>query len=80
MLDLRDFACSVGAKCLLIAPGGGAEGLCLEDPGRDELRSFVYLPALQTLAAELSEARGIDTSRRRYPGFFARMGSKLGEV
>ena len=80
MLDLRDFACSVGAKCFLITPGGGAEGLCLEDPGRDELRSFVYLPALQILAAELSEARGIDTSRRRYPGFFARMGSKLGEV
>ena len=80
MLNLRDFAASVGASCHLIAPGGGVDGLCLEDPGPDELRCLVYLPALQTLAAELSESRGIDVSRRRYPGFFARMGSKLGEV
>ena len=80
MLNLQDFACSVGAKCLLNAPGGGVEGLCLNDPGCAALRSLVYLPVLQTLAAELSEARGIDVSQRRYPGFFARMGSKLGAV
>lgn len=79
MLDLAEFARSVGACALLIAPGG-TEGLCLEDPGTAELRCLAYLPALQMLAAELSEARGIDVSRRRYPGFYARMGSKLGEA
>ena len=42
-----------------------------------ELRCLTYLPAVQTLAAVLSAARGIDTSRRRYPDFFARMGSKM---
>lgn len=81
MLDLADFARSAGARALIIAPGGREEGaLCLADPGAAELRCLAYLPALQTLAAELSEARGIDVSRRRYPGFYARMGSKLGEV
>jgi len=79
METLISFARSVGAQCFPIASGGpefpGA--LRLEDPGAEELRCLTYLPALQTLAAELSEARGIDTSRRRYPDFYSRLGSKL---
>ena len=34
-------------------------------------------PRLQTLAAELSAARGIDSSHRRYSDFFSIMGSKM---
>lgn len=79
MLRLVDFARSVGARCALIAPGGGEgpEGLALLHAGAESLLPLEYLPALQLLAAELSAARGIDTARRRYPDFFTLMGSKL---
>lgn len=80
MLTLTTFARSVGAQCLLIAPGGVENDLTalnLLDTECRELRCLTYLPAVQTLAAVLSAARGIDTSRRRYPDFFARMGSKM---
>lgn len=80
MLTLTAFARSVGAQCFLIAPGGAENDLTalnLLDTECRELRCLTYLPAAQTLAAVLSAARGIDTSRRRYPDFFARMGSKM---
>lgn len=79
MLELISFARSVGGCCLLAASGEVEDpgAVCLEDPGAVELRCLAYLPALQTLAADLSAARGIDTARRRYPDFFSRMGSKL---
>lgn len=80
MLRLADFARSVGAAFYLIAPGGGPEGaLCLETAGEPALRQLEYLPALQTLAAALSAARGIDAEERRYPDFYTLMGSKLPE-
>ena len=53
------------------------ETLHLLHCGREELQPLEFLPALQVLAADLSAARGIDTSRRRYPDFFSLMGSKM---
>lgn len=81
MLRLADFARGVGARCCLIAPGGAEDpdALVLPDAGHPALEPLVFLPAVQTLAACLSAARGIDTSRRRYPAFFSLMGSKLEE-
>ena len=79
MLRLADFARSVGARCALLSPDGSGEGetLHLLHCGREELQPLEFLPALQVLAADLSAARGIDTSRRRYPDFFSLMGSKM---
>ena len=79
MLRLADFARSVGARCALLSPDGSGEGetLHLLHCGREELQPLEFLPALQMLAADLSAARGIDTSRRRYPDFFSLMGSKM---
>ena len=79
MLRLADFARSVGARCAVMSPDGeGApEVLHLLGSGREELQPLEFLPALQVLAAELSAAREIDTSRRRYPDFFSMMGSKM---
>ena len=45
--------------------------------GLISLQSLEFLLALQTLAAELSAARGIDSSHRRYSDFFSIMGSKM---
>lgn len=54
-----------------------SSALNLLDTECRELRCLTYLPAVQTLAAVLSAARGIDTSRRRYSGFFCPDGSKM---
>ena len=79
MIRLVNFARTVGAHCEIIAPGKTdiSNALRLVDADVDTLRPLVYLPALQTLAADLSSARSIDTSRRRYPNFFSIMGSKM---
>ena len=53
------------------------DALHLLDAGEDALQSLEFLLALQTLAAELSAARGIDSSHRRYSDFFSIMGSKM---
>lgn len=80
MLRLIDFAQSVGARCAVIAPEPAPYGaMPLRSTGDESLCSLEYLPALQTLAAALSDARGIDTLQRRYPYFYSRMGSKLNE-
>lgn len=79
MLRLADFSKSVGACCGLISPDGAGDPdtLHLLDAGEAALHSLEFLLSLQVLAAELSAARGIDTSRRRYPDFFSIMGSKM---
>lgn len=80
-LRLAEFARSKGARCALVCPGGAQDpqDLSLLDAGHPDLEPLVFLPALQVLAAQLSAARGIDTARRRYPDFYALMGSKLEE-
>ena len=82
MLRLIDFARSVGALCLTIdyTATADADALQLCDVPDDTLRSLQALMALQVLAADLSAARGIDTSQRRYPRFFSMMGSKMEEA
>lgn len=79
MLRLVNFSKSVGACCGLISPSdtGQPDALHLLDAGEDALQSLEFLLALQTLAAELSAARGIDSSHRRYSDFFSIMGSKM---
>lgn len=65
MLRLVNFSKSVGACCGLISPSdtGQPDALHLLDAGEDALQSLEFLLALQTLAAELSAARGIDPYR-----------------
>lgn len=79
MLRLVNFSKSVGACCGLISPSdtGQPDAPHLLDAGEDALQSLEFLLALQTLAAELSAARGIDSSHRRYSDFFSIMGSKM---
>lgn len=80
MLTLTTFARSVGAQCLLIAPGGVENDLTalnLLDTECRELRCLTYLPAVQTLATVLSAARGIDTSPAAVIRFFCPEGSKM---
>ena len=79
MLRLVNFSKSVGACCGLISPSdtGQPDALHLLDAGEDALQSLEFLLALQTLAAELSAARGIASSHRRYSDFFSIMGSKM---
>lgn len=78
---LMDFAEAQGAHCFLITGAQesvrGSQDLLVQAPDMDLLESLNCLPALQTLAAQLSAYCGIDVTRRKFPDFFARMESKL---
>lgn len=81
MRRLVDFVESHGVRCFVVteeaAAARGAQDLVLQSPGCPMLQSLTVLPALQTLSAQLSAHCGIDTTKRRYPDFFAMMASKL---
>ena len=81
MRRLTGFAAGQGAHTFRIsfdpADGRGDCDLVLAGGASPALDGMAYLPALQTLSAQVSAYCGIDVTTPRYPDFFSQMESKL---
>lgn len=81
MRRLTDFTAGQGAHTFRIGfdptDGRGACDLVLVSSPPPALDGLTYLPALQTLSAQVSAYCGIDVTVPRYPDFFSQMESKL---
>lgn len=79
MLKLCAYVRALGAHCLLIAmqePIDEEDALLIKSGGDDLTFAFESILPMQALAAQISQAKGIDCDKPRFPDFYGALDTK----